>query len=60
MDTQTQRTDLWTGLRGGREEGEGGMARHSNLETYITICKIVANGNLLHDSRNSNQGSVTT
>ena len=40
MDTQTQRTDLWTGLRGGGEEGEGGMDRHSNMETYITICKI--------------------
>ena len=31
----------------------------SNMETYITICK-VANGNLLYDSGNSNRGSVTT
>ena len=25
---------------GGREEGEGGMYGVSNMETYITICKI--------------------
>ena len=34
---QTQRIDLWTwGERG----GEGEMYRKSNMETYITICKI--------------------
>ena len=31
----------------------------SNMETYITICKI-ANGNLLHGSGNSNMGSIST
>ena len=35
------------------------MYRKSNMETYITICKI-ANGNLLYDSGNSNRGSVST
>ena len=25
---------------GGREEGEGGMERDSNMETYITLYKI--------------------
>ena len=29
------------------------------MDTYITICKI-ASGNLLYDTRNSNQGSVRT
>ena len=32
------RIDLSTQLVG--EEGEGGMYRESNMETYITICKI--------------------
>ena len=31
----------------------------SNMETYITICKI-AKGNLLYVSGNSNRGSVST
>ena len=43
----------------GGEEGEGEMYRESNMEIYNTIYKIV-NGNLLHNSRNSNKGSVTT
>ena len=30
-----------------------------NTETYIAICKIDTNGNLLYDSGNSNRGSVT-
>ena len=34
------------------------MYGKSNMETYITICKI-ANGNLLYDSGNSNRGPVT-
>ena len=29
------------------------------METYITKCKWIANGNLFYDSRNSNRGSVT-
>ena len=39
--------------------GEGEMYGKSNMETYITICKI-ANGNLLYGSGNSNRGSVST
>ena len=35
------------------------MYGKSNMETYITICKI-ANGNLLYVSGNSNRGSVST
>ena len=35
MEKQTQRIDLWT--RGGGEEEIYGK---SNMETYITICKI--------------------
>ena len=36
VEKQTQRIDLWTW-----EEGkEGEMCRKSNMETYITICKI--------------------
>ena len=38
METQTQRTDLWT--QGEGEEGESVMYGKSNMETYITICKI--------------------
>ena len=43
---------------GGRG-GEGEMYGKSNMETYITICKI-ANGNLLYGSGNSNRGSAST
>ena len=38
MEAQLQRTALWT--RGWREKGEGGMDGESNMETYITVCKI--------------------
>ena len=38
--------------------GEGEMYEESNMETYITMCKIV-NGNLLYASGNSNRGSVS-
>ena len=34
------------------------MYGESNMETFITKCKIV-NGNLQYDSRNSNRGAVT-
>ena len=39
MENQTQTTDLqaWWGQG---VEGEGGMYGESNMETYITICKI--------------------
>ena len=36
------------------------MYGKSNMETYITICKIEANGNLLNGSGNSNRGSVSS
>ena len=37
----------------GGEEGEGEMYGESNMETYITRCKIgLSSGNLLHDSGN--------
>ena len=39
--------------------GEDEMYGKSNMETYITICKI-ANRNLLYGSGNSNRGSVST
>ena len=35
------------------------MYGKSNMDTYITICKIIANRNLLYGSRNSNRGSVS-
>ena len=38
MEKQTQRTDLWTWWGGQEEEGE--MYGKSNMEPYITICKI--------------------
>ena len=40
-------------------EEEGEMYGKSNIEIYITICKMIANGNLLYDPWNSNRGSVT-
>ena len=43
----------------GEKGGEGEMYGESNMETYITICKI-ANGNLLYGSGNSNRGSEST
>ena len=36
------------------------MYGESNMETYITICKIDSQGNLLYASGNSNRGSVST
>ena len=44
---------------GHRERGgEGEMYRKSNMETYITVLKEIANGNLLYGSGNSYRGSV--
>ena len=34
----------------GKRGGEGEMYGKSNMEIYITICKIIANGNLLYGS----------
>ena len=43
------------------EEGEVGTNGESNMEAYILPCvKQITNGNLLHDSGNSNWSSVTT
>ena len=42
------------------KEGEGEMYGESNIETYITICKVDSPWDLLYDSGNSNRGSVTT
>ena len=42
----------------GEREGEGEMYGRSNMETYITVCKI-ANGNLVYGSGNSNRGSIS-
>ena len=47
------------GHGGGGVEEEGEMYGKSNIEIYITICKMIANGNLLYDPWNSNRGSVT-
>ena len=38
METQAQRTELSPWGQG--EEGEGEMYGESNMETYITVCKI--------------------
>ena len=35
------------------------MYGKSNVETYMTIHKVSANGNVLYGSRNSNRGSVS-
>ena len=44
----------------GEKGGEGEMYGESNMETYITMCKIDSQGNLLYGSGNSNWGSVST
>ena len=36
------------------------MYGRSNMETYITICKIYSNRNFLYVSGNSNRDSVST
>ena len=37
MEKQTQRTELWTW---GREKGKGEVCGESNMETYVTMCKL--------------------
>ena len=49
----------WT-YRHGERGGEGEMYGKSNMETYITICKIDSHRNFLCGSGNSNRGSVST
>ena len=53
MEKQTQRVDLWTWGEG----RAGEMYGKSNMETYITICKIGGHGNLLYGSGNTNRVS---
>ena len=53
MEKQTQRIDLSTW-------GEGEMYGKSNMETYITICKIDSQQEFAVWLRNSNRGSVST
>ena len=43
----------------GERGGEGEMYGKSNMETYITVCKIDSRGNLLCVSGNSKRGSVS-
>ena len=35
------------------------MYGKSNMETYVTICKIDSNGKFLYDLGNSNRGSIS-
>ena len=44
----------------GERGGEGEMYEKSNMETYITICKIDSQQEFAYGSRNSNRGSVST
>ena len=53
-----QRTDLWT-WEEGRKEQVGCMERVT-WKLTLPFVKQTANGNLLSDSGNSNQGSVMT
>ena len=45
--------------KGGGEEGEGEMYGESNMETYITTCKINSQWEFVVFSENSNRGSVS-
>ena len=53
MEKQIQRIDLWTW-------GDSEMYGKSNMETYITICKIDSQQEFAVWLRNSNRGSVST
>ena len=46
--------------RHGERGGEGEMCGESNMETYITICKIDRQWECAVGSGNSNRGSVST
>ena len=43
----------------GDRGGDAKMYRKSNMETYITVCKIDSNENLLYGSGNSSRGPVS-
>ena len=43
----------------GEKGGEGEMYGESNMETYITMCKIDSQREFLYGSGNSNRGSVS-
>ena len=58
METQTLGTDLWTWW-GGRRKEKSGTNGESNTEA-LPYVKYITSGNLLYDSGNSNQGSITT
>ena len=40
--------------------GEGKIFGESNMKTYITLCKIDSQCNLLYGSGKSNRGSIST
>ena len=44
----------------GEREGESEMYGKSNMETYITICKIDSQQGFVVGSGSSNRGSVST
>ena len=52
MEKQTYRIDFWNGESG----GEGKMYGKSNMEIYITICKIDSQWKFAVCSGNSNRG----
>ena len=56
METQTQRIDLWTPGEGIRGE----MYGKSNMETFITICKIDSQWEFAVCLRKLFRGSVST
>ena len=59
VETQMQRTDLWTWLGGGGTEKVGCVERVTWKNT-LPYVKQIADGNLLYDSGNSNRASVST
>ena len=56
MEKQTQRRDLWTWGDGKK----GWMYEESNMETYITICKLDSQREFAVCLKDSNRGSVST
>ena len=56
MEKQTQRQTYGHWERG----GEGEMYRESNMETYITMCKIDGQREFTVWLRNPNKGSAST
>ena len=55
MESQTLRIDSWTWAR----RGEGEVDGKSNGDTYVTMCKIDSQRDLLCGSGNSDRGSVS-